>query len=238
VPDPPDRAKLSAARAGADRVRPGHRVALGTGSTAAAAIRALAERFPREGAIDAVASSEASARLATELGLTVRPLRGEDRFDIMLDGADEVAPDLTLTKGGGGALLREKLLAERSEDVVILVDPGKLVARLGQRFRIPVEVVPFARESVVARIAALGAHASVRAGHGGVPYRTDNGNEILDLHWPAGVPDPAATALALERITGVVESGLFVGLASRVLIGHDDGRVLERLPPARTGERR
>ncbi len=233
--DPAERAKAAAARAGVRRVAPGHRVALGTGSTAASAIRALAERFPAEGRIDTVASSEASARLAVELGLPVRALRGDDRFDIMLDGADEVAPDLTLTKGGGGALLREKLLAERTDDVVILVDPGKLVERLGQRFRIPLEVVPFAREAVVERTSALGAHASLRAGHAGAPYRTDNGNEILDLHWAQGVPDPRAMEDALKRITGVVESGLFVGIASRVLVGHDDGHVEERLPRGRSG---
>jgi ribose 5-phosphate isomerase A len=235
VGDPAERAKAAAAEAGARRVRPGQRVALGTGTTAALAIRALARRFPAEGTIDAVASSDASARLATELGIPVRPLRGDDRFDVMLDGADEVSPDLTLVKGGGGALLREKLLAERSAEVVILVDPGKLVERLGRQFPVPVEVVPFARDAVGERVRALGARAQVRAGPAGAPYRTDNGNEILDLTWDDGVGDPAATAAALKRITGVVESGLFVGLAGRVLIGQADGRVEERLPPAPSG---
>ncbi|MCI4367424.1 MAG: ribose-5-phosphate isomerase RpiA [Thermoplasmata archaeon] len=236
--DPAERAKTVAAEAGVRRVHPGHRVALGAGTTAAIAIRALAARFPSEGTIETVASSEASERLARQLGLPVRPLRGDDRFDLMLDGADEVTPELALTKGGGGALLREKLLAERTEDVVILVDPSKLVDRLGRRSRIPLEVVPFARESVVQRIAGLGAKAIVRSGTAGSTFRTDNGNEILDVAWPNGIEDPDATRSALEGITGVVESGLFVGIASRVLVGQDDGRVEERLPPFRPGRSR
>jgi ribose 5-phosphate isomerase A len=232
VGDPAERAKAAAAEAGVRSVRSGQCIALGTGSTAALAIRALARRFPSEGLLETVASSEASARLAKELGLPVRELRGKDRFDLMLDGADEVAPDLSLTKGGGGALLREKLLAERSKELIILVDPSKLVDRLGRRFGVPVEVVPFAREAVAARVAEeLGAHAALRTGPGDVAYRTDNGNEILDLRWDDGLPDPLRTEAALKRLTGVVESGLFLQLASRVLVGHEDGRVEERRPP-------
>lgn len=224
-------AKKAAAEAGARLVRLGQRVALGTGSTAALAIRALAARWAELGPFEAVASSEASARLAVELGLRVRALRGDDRFDIMLDGADEVDPRLALTKGGGGALFREKLLARLSREVVILVDGSKLVEVLGVGFRIPVEVVPFARPVIAARLQADGADARLRAASDGRPFVTDNGNEILDVAWPGGVPDPARTEAALRAIPGVVESGLFVGLAHRVLVGHPDGRVDERRRP-------
>ena len=228
--DPHASAKAAAARAGVQRVRPGQRVALGTGSTAELAIRALARRFPSEGSIDAVASSEASARLATELGLPVRSLRGQETFDVMLDGADEVAPDLSMVKGGGGALFREKLLARMSLEVVILIDESKEVERLGVGFRVPVEIVPFARPALIDRLRSEGADPRLRLAADRSPYRTDNGNEILDVAWPGGVRDPAATEAALARLPGVVESGLFVGLATRVMVGHADGEVMERRP--------
>jgi len=145
VPEDLERAKVVAARYAVEHhVRPGLRIALGTGSTAAQAVRAIAERFP-DGKFDCVASSRGTEDLARELHIPVRALRGDDRFDLMLDGADEVSPALDMTKGGGGALLREKLLARRSASVVIVVDPSKLVGALGERASIPVEVVPFAR---------------------------------------------------------------------------------------------
>lgn len=228
---PEEVGKRAAAEAGAARVRSGMRVALGTGSTAVIAIRALARRFPSEGALEAVASSDASERLAREVGLPIRGLRGDDRFDLMIDGADEVAPDLSLTKGGGGALFREKLLARHSEALVIMVDTTKLVDRLGVGRAIPVEVVPYAVESVARRLAASGASAEVRLAPSGAPFRTDNGGGILDVAFPGGVGDPAAAERTLREIPGVVESGLFVGLASVVLVGHPDGHVEERRRP-------
>ncbi len=230
--------KRAAAEAGARRVRPGMHVALGTGSTAALAIRALARRFPSEGALDTVASSEASERLAKELGIPVRGFRGDDRFDLMIDGADEAAPDLSLTKGGGGALFREKILALHARERVIMVDATKLVDRLGVGHPIPVEVVPYALESVARRIAAWGASAVVRRSPSDELYRTDNGGGILDVAFPDGVSDPAGTERELRSIPGVVESGLFVGLTDLLLVGHPDGRVEERRPPAGAPDRR
>lgn len=230
--DPQDAAKAAAAAAGVRRVRAGMRVALGTGSTAAHAIRDLARRFPAEGPIDLVASSVASEILARTVGLPVRGFRASDRFDLMLDGADEVAADLSLTKGGGGALFREKLLARHSTSLIVLVDPTKLVERLGARHPVPVEVVPYAAESVAVAIGGLGASAQVRRAPDGAEFRTDNGGGILDVTFPGGLSDPAATERALRAIPGVVESGLFVGLTGLVLIGHPDGRVEERRPPA------
>jgi ribose 5-phosphate isomerase A len=233
VPDPLEPAKAAAARAAvAACVRPEHRVALGTGSTAALAVRAIAERFPGR-ALDCVASSLATERLARSLGLGVRPLRGDDRFDVLLDGADEVSPSLDLTKGGGGALFREKLLAHLSREVVILVDPTKLVPALGSRAPIPVEVVPFARETLAHELRAEGFRVERRSAPDGSAFVTDNGNEILDLVPPAPLVDPATTASSLRAHTGVVETGLFVRLAHRVFVGYPEGRVEERRAPAR-----
>ena len=213
-----ERAKAAAAEHAVRGLRPGLRLALGPGSTAAYAVRALAARFPAE-RFDCVASSRTTEELARGLGLAVRPLRGDDRFDLLLDGADEVADSLALTKGGGGALLREKLLAHLSAQRVILVDPSKLVHRLGERSPIPVEVVPFARAVLESEFVRQGYAVRLRAGAGGAPYQTDNGNEILDLTPPTPLADPAAVDRALRAPTGVVETGIFVGLADRVVVG-------------------
>jgi len=225
------REKDLAARAAVRRVRAGMHVALGTGSTAAYAIRTLAEKFPGT-EIDAVASSRAAEELATSLGLTVRPLAGGDRFDVMVDGADEVTPRLELTKGGGGALFREKFLARLSKEVNIMVDHTKLVAHLGERSAIPVEVLPFARPVVAQQLTARRFGLVLRGGSGdGAGWRTDNGNEILDLRPPETVDDPAALERDLRGIPGVVETGLFVGLVHRVYVGLPDGTVQEIIAP-------
>jgi ribose 5-phosphate isomerase A len=224
-----DRAKQVAAQRAVESVRPGERLALGTGSTASHGVRALVERFPGV-AFDCVASSNETAELAQSLGLPVRALKAGDRFDRMIDGADEVDERLNLTKGGGGALLREKLLAELSREVVIIVDPTKLVRRLGERVPIPLEVVPFARPTVELEVGSAGFRATSRRLPDGRPYRTDNGNEILDLQPTEPLSDPARTASELRGRTGVVEVGLFIGLATRVLVGFPDGRVDERRP--------
>ncbi len=193
-------------------------------------MRALAERFP-EGAFDCVASSESTASLARSLGISVRPLAGDDHFDLMLDGADEVSPTLDLTKGAGGALFREKLLARLSRELVILVDPSKLVGTLGERHRIPVEVVPFARPVVVREVERIGFRSHLRSVVGGRPYLSDNGNEILDLAPASPLADPRSTERALREIPGVVETGLFLGLAHWVVIGRPDGTVEDRARP-------
>ncbi|HTP54341.1 MAG TPA: ribose-5-phosphate isomerase RpiA [Thermoplasmata archaeon] len=228
---PQDRAKAAAAARSVEQcVRLGQRLALGTGTTASEAIRAIAARFP--GApFDCVASSRASEEEARSLGLSVRPLAADDRFDLMIDGADEVSPSLDLTKGGGGALFREKLLAHLSAELVVVVDASKLVRSLGERFPIPVEVVPFARPALVRELSADGYRVSLRPGPEGTPYRTDNGNEILDLLPPGPIADPRGTARAIREHVGVVETGLFCGLARRVFVGHPDGRVDEIVAP-------
>ncbi len=226
-----DRAKQTAARYAVERfVRPGLRLALGTGSTAAFAVRELAQRF-RSTPLDCVASSRSTEELAAALGWPVRSLRGDDRFDLMLDGADEVSPALDLTKGGGGAMLREKLLARLSNEVVILVDPTKLVAGLGARRPIPIEVVPFAVPVVEREVASLGYEVRRRAGTGGTPLVTDNGNAVLDLVPPQPLREPDEADATLRHLVGVVETGIFVELADRVVVGNDEGGVKELTRP-------
>jgi ribose 5-phosphate isomerase A len=232
-----DRAKEAAARAAVEReVRPGMRLALGTGSTAAFAVTAIREKFPSAG-FDCVASSRATEELARKVGLGVRPLAAGDRFDLMLDGADEVTPTFALTKGGGGALLREKLLAQLSSELVILVDRSKLVGALGERCPIPVEVVPFARPTLEHGFSSEGYRVRHRLLPDGRPYLTDNANEILDLTPARPIVDPEAAAARLRSRVGVVETGIFVGLARRLYIGNDDGTVEERRAPEVAGRR-
>jgi ribose 5-phosphate isomerase A len=226
------RAKSAAALAGAARVPRGASIALGTGSTATLAIRALAERFTDGGGLSTVASSLASEKLARDLGLPVRSLEEGDRFDLMLDGADEVTPALELTKGGGGALFREKFLARLSREVVILVDSSKLVPRVGTRVPIPIEVVPFARRTLLGELRAERLAPALRCDAQGAPVLTDNGNELVDLSPADPVDDALRLDARLRSYPGVVETGLFIGLTRRVLVGFPDGSVQERLPPA------
>ncbi len=228
-----ERAKEAAALAAVRAcVRPGLALALGTGTTAAYAVRAIATEFPRA-RFDCVASSRATEELARSVGLGVRPLAADDTFDLLIDGADEVTPQLDLTKGGGGALFREKLLAHLAREFAVVVDESKLVGALGERAPIPVEVVPFARPMLEREFAADGYRVGVRPGPRGDPYITDNGNEVLDLAPPTPLADPGRTAAALRARIGVVETGVFVGLASRAFVGRADGSVEERRPARR-----
>jgi ribose 5-phosphate isomerase A len=202
------------------------RVGLGSGRTAAAFVARLGARV-REGLrVSGVATSEATAAQARALGIPLVDL-DEVELDLTIDGADEVAPDLDLVKGWGGALVRERIVASASRRQVILVGRDKLVPALGEHRRIPVEVIPLARGPVVRRLRALGIEPVVRASDGR-PVITDNGNVILDCA-PAGpLPDGrAARALeaTLRAIPGVVDTGLFLGTAERVLVGYPDGRV-------------
>jgi len=227
VEDRLDAAKEAAARAAVERyVRPGCRLALGTGSTAAHAVRAVRGLRPPQ-PFDCVASSRETEELARSLGLGVRPLRADDRFDLMIDGADEVDPNLDLTKGGGGALLREKLLARLSSRLIVIVDATKLVGALGQRSPIPIEVVPYCRPVLEHDLSRGGFTVRRRTGSTGAPLVTENGNEILDLSPSSGIPEPAALDRELRSHIGVVETGLFVGLAERVVVGELDGGVRE-----------
>ncbi|MAE76939.1 MAG: ribose 5-phosphate isomerase A [Planctomycetes bacterium] len=218
-------AKRAAGRHAADLVASGARLGLGTGSTVYFALERLAERVREEGLdLVGVPTSVQTEKEAERLGLRLTTLDREPRLDLTIDGADEVDSERRLIKGGGGALLREKVVAAASEELVVIVELSKVVDRLGTTFRLPVEVVPFACTPVSGRLKDLGCEPQVR-GADGEPSVTDNGNWILDCTFPEGIADPLGLEVELDRIPGVVECGLFIGLAGRIVIGHDDGSV-------------
>jgi len=225
---PNDQEKQAAARASLQFVRNGNIVGLGSGSTASYAIRFLAERV-REGLnIRGIATSSRSQDLAASLLLPMTTLDECQQIDVTIDGADEIDPALHLIKGGGGALLREKIVASASRQLVIIADSSKLVPALGE-YPLPVEIVPFARPIVTARIAALGASVALRRVPDGKPFLTDEGHHILDCQF-GRISDPPALARALEHMPGVVEHGLFLDMADIVLIGRGAEAVELRRP--------
>lgn len=219
-----DAGKRAAGAAAADLVRAGMHLGLGTGSTVACFLDALASRGLD---VAGVPTSQATARRCAELGVGVLDPADVERLDLAVDGADQLTPGLALTKGGGGALLREKVVAAMAEQFVVVATPDKVVDRLGATFPLPVEVVPFALHPVARRLARSGYRVTQRRTDDGSAYLTDNGNAVLDCRLERGIADPAATEAELARIPGVAECGLFVGLAHRALLGHDDGRVDE-----------
>src|SRR5262245_16878108 len=224
----PDPAVLAVARHAVGLVADGAQVGLGTGRAAAAFVAELGARV-REGLhITAAATSDATARHAVALGIPLIELDEDVILDLTVDGADEVAPNLDLVKGWGGALVRERIVAAASRRQVILVGTEKLVDRLGQRGKIPVEVIPLARGLASRELRRLHLTPTVRLRDDGTLAKTDNGNLPLDCSPAAPLADPAA-ARALEAailaIAGVVDTGLFLGTAERVLIGHPDGRI-------------
>ena len=229
-PDPAARAKRAAAEHAASFVEDGMRVGLGTGSTAAWAVRRLGERVRDEGLrIRGVPTSERTAALAREAGVPLAALEAVERLDLTIDGADEVAPDLDLIKGGGGALLREKIVAAASDRFVVVADASKRVERLGA-FALPVEVAAFGWTATRAAVAAVLAAADVDARRieprmaGGAMVRTDGGNHLLDLRL-GRIGAPGTLAAALVAIPGVVETGLFLGMADRLVWADADGGV-------------
>jgi ribose 5-phosphate isomerase A len=212
-----DLEKEAAARASLRFVQEGNVVGLGTGSTAAYAVRFLAERVRSGLKIRGIPTSSSTRELAASLGIPLITFDDVQQIDVTIDGADEFDPELQLIKGGGGALLREKIVASASRQLVIVADASKQVQVLG-KFPLPVEVVPFAQALVAKRIAALGATPKLRRDAGGNPFVTDEGHHILDCGFGA-IPDPPALARALDAMPGVVEHGLFINLASVVLLG-------------------
>ncbi len=229
---PADTAKNAAAVAAVALVQDGMRLGLGTGSTAAFMVRRLAERVQAEGLrLRCAATSQATADLAESLGIRIEALDEIGWLDLTLDGADEVDPDLNLIKGGGAALLREKIVACASDRMVVIADGGKIVETLGA-FLLPVEVIPFGWQTtrqLVLRVLeelGLGDRAVVRRMRDGAPVLTDEGNFILDLALEA-IPDPAALSVALNALPGVVENGLFLGICDLAIVGQPDGSVIE-----------
>ena len=225
-----DSQKKAAGAAAAALVESGMVVGLGTGSTAAWFVRALGARKLD---IVGVPTSQATADLAASLGIRLGELGETKGIDLTVDGADEIGPGLSLIKGGGAALLREKLVWEASKSCVVIADAAKNVKMLG-KFPLPIEVAAFGHKTTAARICdvlaefEIGVAPSLRR-KDGEPVRTDGGNLIYDAHC-GRIEEPAALAAALKSITGVVDHGLFLDLADRALIGGPDGGIVEIEP--------
>jgi ribose 5-phosphate isomerase A len=215
-----DQEKQAAARASLRFIKSGQVVGLGTGSTAAAFIRLLAEQVKNGLLIRGIPTSVRSRELAESLGIPVTTLDECQEIDVTVDGADEVDPELRLIKGGGGALLREKVVASATKHLVIVADAAKQVPRLG-RFPLPVEVIRFAQALVAKKIAALGADVRLRLQADGTPYVTDESNQIFDCRF-GEIADADKLARQLSDMPGIVEHGLFIGMASTVLLAKGD----------------
>jgi len=211
-----DQEKQLAGEASLRYVEDGQVVGLGTGSTAVFAIRGLGDRVRAGLKIRGIPTSVRSRDLATELGIPLTTFDDVQQIDVTIDGADEFDPQLNLIKGGGGALLREKIVASASKKLVIVTDASKQVATLG-KFPLPVEVIKFAQALVAREIAALVAKVELRKDAAGQAYVTDEGNHILDCSF-GQIVDPPALARRLSDMPGVVEHGLFVGMASVVMM--------------------
>lgn len=217
--------KQVAGRRAADLVENGMTLGLGTGSTVFFVLERLAERIRSERLeVRGVPTSVDTEGKAREMGIPLVPLAEVEELDLTIDGADEIDAAFNMVKGGGGALLREKVIASISKREAIVVGPEKVVERLGSTFLLPVEVVPFARPVVDRALRKLGCQPAQRVDANGGAYLTDNGNEILDCRFPDGIADAAATERAILAMPGTVECGLFIGLAHVLVIGHPDGR--------------
>ncbi|MGB1235894.1 MAG: ribose-5-phosphate isomerase RpiA [Planktomarina sp.] len=227
---PMDKAKFAAAKRAVEYVQDGMKVGLGTGSTAAWMVRVLAERVRAEDLdIHCVPTSTRTAKLANDLGLRVISLDEAKWLDLTIDGTDEFDDELNLIKGGGGALLQEKIVATASDQMVVIADLSKKVEALGA-FPLPVEVIPFGwqttkalLEELLVSLDVMGRTASLRM-NGDAPYVTDEGNHILDLHLNR-IGDPRQLAMALNQIPGVVENGLFIDICDVVVLGAGDGTI-------------
>ena len=212
----PDELKRQAAISALDEIRADMIVGLGTGSTASHFIRELGSRVRAGLQVLGIPTSEASRILAEEVGVPLTSLKEHPEIDVTVDGADEVSPDLDLIKGLGGALVREKIVAHASKRVIIVVDDSKMVGQLGMRAPIPVEVVPFAVDSVKLKLERWNGSAVVRQLQG-QRFVSDNGNLILD--WQYGrIENPFEVESKLKAITGVVDSGIFARVAAMVVV--------------------
>lgn len=227
---PIDKAKFVAAKRATDYVQSGMKVGLGTGSTAAWLVQCLGEMVRDQGLrIKGVPTSTRTAQLAREVGIEVISLDEAKWLDLTIDGADEYDGDLNLIKGGGGALLQEKIVATASDQMVVIADIGKQVETLGA-FPLPIEVIPFGWqttktlvEETLIGMDVLGREASLRM-NGDVPFFTDEGNHILDLHLHR-IGNARQLSLVMNQIPGVVENGLFIDICDVVVIGFGDGKV-------------
>ncbi|GIV59969.1 ribose-5-phosphate isomerase RpiA [Rhodocaloribacter litoris] len=225
--DPRAAAKRAVGEQVAAMVEDGMCLGLGTGSTAACALEALGRRIRDEGLhVSGIPTSFFAEQLARTCGIPLVTFEDVDRVDLAFDGADEVDPHLNLIKGRGAAHTREKVVATQAARFVVLVDETKLVDRLGTRMPVPVEVLPMAARPVRRALERLGARAELRMGaRKDGPVVTDQGFWVIDARFEAGLDDPAALDHALKRLPGVLDHGLFIGLATDVLVGEEDGGV-------------
>lgn len=214
--------KQLAAEKAVEFVKDGMKIYFGTGSTAYWAINKLGERVSEGLKITAVATSRASEEQARELGIPIVAFGDIDSLDLTIDGADELDSSLQLIKGGGGALLREKIVASNSTRMIVIADESKVVNTLG-KFPLPVEIVPFAWEWTVAKLAKLGCNPELRRS-GEELYKTDNGNYIADCRFEV-IESAPKLALTIQSIPGVVEHGLFIGIAAMAIVGKKDGSI-------------
>lgn len=224
MPDPlVNQFKEAAVRAAVEQLEDGMVVGLGSGTTASLAVSAIGKRVRDGLRIIGIPTSEQTAGLARDLGIRLSTLGEHERVDVTIDGADEVEiGTLHLIKGGGGNLLREKIVAASSARLLIVADEHKLVHRLGSMAKLPVEVVPFGWESTVNRLRQSGTDPVLRVAAGGETFRTDGGHYILDCFY-GPLADPFALQAKLDGTTGVVEHGLFLGLASEAFVGGPEG---------------
>lgn len=219
-----DELKKAVGQKAATFVEEGMLVGLGTGSTASCFIESLIERCRDGLKITAVSSSIRSLDMAKAGGIPVLTMDEVTSIDLTIDGADEVDPKFRLIKGGGGALLREKIIASTSKRMIVIIDESKLVDELG-RFGVPVEIIPFGYNATIAKMNHLGYKGGLRRANDDSAYLTDNGNFIYDIHTPTRFTDPEKDHHILIDLPGVVETGFFFNLPLRVLVGRKDGNV-------------
>ena len=225
MPPETDALKRAAAARALESVREGMVLGLGTGSTIRYFLDLLGERV-RAGEVKGVVgvpTSRRTAEIARGHGIRISRLRSQPRLDLTVDGADEVDPRGDLIKGLGGALLREKIVAQASDRFIVIVDESKVVERLGTRSPLPVEVTRFGSSRHQAFVAALGAEVTLRRTADGSRYVTSNGNYILDARFPEGIDDPVALNGALRARAGIVEHGMFLGMTTRALVAASGG---------------
>lgn len=225
-----DDAKRVAAEAACKHIRDGTDIGLGTGSTADFAVKRIGEMVKQGLRVRGVPTSLRTKELAQKVGIKVVEPWEVESIDVTIDGADEVDPNLDLIKGLGGALLREKIVASLTQRQIIVVDPSKMVKKLGTRSPLPVEVIPYGATVVERRLRRDGHQPKLRA-KDGEPVLTDNGNHILDLAFAHGIDDPRRLETYLNTIPGVVDNGLFLGMTWRVVVGEADGKVREITRP-------
>lgn len=222
--DSQDQIKKKVGQKAAELVQDGMLIGIGTGSTAHCFIESLIKRCQEGLKITAVSTSEASAALARSGGIRVLEADAFTKIDLDIDGADEIDPRKCLIKGGGGALLREKIIASSSNEMVVIVDESKLVKHLGA-FGLPIEIIPFGFRATLSKLYRLGYRGELRKNTNGTPYVTDNSNYIFDVQFQPVSHDPKDDHEKISSIPGVVETGFFIDIAGRVIIGFQDGNV-------------